>query len=122
MKSLSKGGNPKKDVLSSTLNLKESTAQALSSVLPTASTFEEDINDTWPDQNETDDFDASEDSYEQEKLLWKKNGKPDQYSFSTSEDKLRKPNGQTRWKEPLRSDFSHSKSDDDLNALLQVIL
>ncbi|XWS16352.1 hypothetical protein CRYUN_Cryun34aG0078400 [Craigia yunnanensis] len=118
VKSLSKGGNPKKDVLSSTLNLKESTAQAFSSVLPTASTFEDNINDTWPDQNETDDFDASEDSYEQEKLMWKKNGKPDQYSFSTSE-KLRKPNGQSKWKEPLRSDFNHSKSDDDLSALLQ---
>ncbi|XWS20305.1 hypothetical protein CRYUN_Cryun31cG0089100 [Craigia yunnanensis] len=119
VKSLSKGGNPKKDVLSSTLNLKESTARALSSVLPTASTFEDDINDTWPDQNETDDFDASEYSYEQEKLMWKKNGKPDQYSFSTSEDKLGKPNGQTKWKEPLRYAFKHSKSDDDLSALLQ---
>ncbi|XVF86611.1 hypothetical protein PTKIN_Ptkin18bG0056200 [Pterospermum kingtungense] len=119
VKSLSKGGNTKKDVLSSTFNLKESTAQPLSSVLPSASTFEDDINDTWPDQNERDDFDASEDSYEQEKLIWKKNGKPDQYSYSTSEDKLCKPNGQTRWKEPLRSDFNHSKSDDDLSALLQ---
>lgn len=119
VKSLSKGGNPKKDVLSSTLNLKESTALPLSSVLPTASTFEDDINDTWPDQNERDDFDASEDSYEPEKAMWKKNVKPDQYSFSTLEDKLWKPNGQTKWKEPLRTDFKHSKSDDDLNALLQ---
>ena len=54
--------------------------------------------------------------------MWKKNGKPKQYSFSTSEDKLQKPNGQTKWKEPLRYDFKYSKSDDDLNALLQVIL
>ncbi|KAK8305650.1 hypothetical protein V6Z11_D03G076200 [Gossypium hirsutum] len=122
VKSLSKGGNPKKDALSSSLNLKESTARPLSSVLPTALTSEDYINDTWPDQNERDDFAASEDSYEPEKLMWKKNGKPDQYNFSISEDKLRKPNGETRWKEPLRSDFKHSKSDDDLNALLQVIL
>nr|KJB13166.1 hypothetical protein B456_002G059900 [Gossypium raimondii] len=119
VKSLSKGGNPKKDALSSSLNLKESTARPLSSVLPTALTSEDYINDTWPDQNERDDFAASEDSYEPEKLMWKKNGKPDQYNFSISEDKLRKPNGETRWKEPLRSDFKHSKSDDDLNALLQ---
>ncbi|MBA0759091.1 hypothetical protein Gotri_022015 [Gossypium trilobum] len=119
VKSLSKGGNPKKDALSSSLNLKESTARPLSSVLPTALTSEDYINDTWPDQNERDDFAASEDSYEPEKLMWKKNGKPDQYNFSISEDKSRKTNGETRWKEPLRSDFKHSKSDDDLNALLQ---
>ncbi|KAH1048038.1 hypothetical protein J1N35_038822 [Gossypium stocksii] len=119
VKSLSKGGNSKKDVLSSTMNLKESTAQPLSSVLPAASTFEDDINDTWPDQNERDDFNAPEDSFEQEKLTWKKNGKLDQYGFSTAENKLRKPNGQTKWKEPVRSDIKHSKSDDDLNALLQ---
>ncbi|MBA0779388.1 hypothetical protein Gotri_003644 [Gossypium trilobum] len=119
VKSLSKGGNSKKDVLSSTMNLKESTAQPLSSGLPTASTFEDDINDTWPDQNERDDFNAPEDSFEQEKLMWKKNGKLDQYGFSTAENKLRKPNGQTKWKEPVRSDIKHSKSDDDLNALLQ---
>ncbi|KAK5843055.1 hypothetical protein PVK06_005485 [Gossypium arboreum] len=119
VKSLSKGGNPKKDALSSSLNLKESTARPLSSVLPPALTSEDCINDTWPDQNERDDVATSEDSYEPEKLMWKKNGKPDQYNFSISEDKLRKPNGETRWKEPLRSDFKHSKSDDDLNALLQ---
>ncbi|MBA0840487.1 hypothetical protein Goarm_003068 [Gossypium armourianum] len=119
VKSLSKGGNSKKDVLSSTMNLKESTAQPLSLGLPTASTFEDDINDTWPDQNERDDFNAPEDSFEQEKLMWKKNGKLDQYGFSTAENKLRKPNGQTKWKEPVRSDIKHSKSDDDLNALLQ---
>ncbi|KAE8696082.1 Kinesin-like protein KIF2C [Hibiscus syriacus] len=122
VKSLSKGGNPKKDVLSSTLNLKESTAQPLSSVLPTASSsFEDDINDTWPVQDDIYDFDASEDTIEQEKVMWKKNGKRDQYSFSTAENKIPKPTGQTKWKEPVRSDFKHSNSDDDLNALLQVI-
>ncbi|TYJ14005.1 hypothetical protein E1A91_A10G088900v1 [Gossypium mustelinum] len=120
VKSLSKGGNSKKDDLSSTMNLKESTAQPLSSVLPTASTFEDDINNTWPDQNERDDFNVPEDSFEQEILMWKKNGKLDQYGFSTAvENKLRKPNCQTKWKEPIRSDIKHSKSDDDLNALLQ---
>ncbi|KAG4145991.1 hypothetical protein ERO13_D05G130250v2 [Gossypium hirsutum] len=109
VKSLSEGRNPKKDLLSSTLNLKELIAQPLSSVLPTASTFEDDINGTWADQNERDDFDASEDPFEKEKMTWKKNVKPDQYSSSVSEDKLN----------PLKSDFKHSKSDDDLNTLLQ---
>ncbi|XP_040948579.1 kinesin-like protein KIN-13B [Gossypium hirsutum] len=92
VKSLSEGRNPKKDLLSSTLNLKELIAQPLSSVLPTASTFEDDINGTWADQNERDDFDASEDPFEKEKMTWKKNVKPDQYSSSVSEDKLWKPN------------------------------
>ncbi|XP_038999833.1 kinesin-like protein KIN-13B [Hibiscus syriacus] len=120
VKSLSKGGNPKKDVLSSTLNLKESAAQPLSSVSATASSsFEDDINDTWPDQDERDDFEASEDTFEQEKVMWKKNGKRDQYNFSTLENKLPKPIGQKKWKEPVRSNFKHSNSDDDLNALLQ---
>ncbi|TYI26836.1 hypothetical protein ES332_A05G138300v1 [Gossypium tomentosum] len=86
VKSLSEGRNPKKDLLSSTLNLKELIAQPLSSVLPTASTFEDDINGTWVDQNERDDFDASEDPFEKEKMTWKKNVKPDQYSSSSDDD------------------------------------
>ncbi|ONK80302.1 uncharacterized protein A4U43_C01F16120 [Asparagus officinalis] len=40
VKSLSKGNNPKKDLSSSTLNLRDSTAVPLSSALPTASSFE----------------------------------------------------------------------------------
>ncbi|GLU14524.1 hypothetical protein SLE2022_310860 [Rubroshorea leprosula] len=119
VKSLSKGNNTKKDVLSSTLNLKESTKLPLSSVLQTASTVEDDITDTWPEQDERDDFDASEDSYEPEKPMWKKNGKLDPYSFSSSEDKVWKPNGQTKWNDLPKSDLRNSSSDDDLNALLQ---
>ncbi|GKV43360.1 hypothetical protein SLEP1_g50660 [Rubroshorea leprosula] len=119
VKSLSKGNNTKKDVLSSTLNLKESTKLPLSSVLQTASTVEDDITDTWPEQDERDDFDASEDSYEPEKPMWKKNGKLDPYSFSSSEDKVWKPNSQTKWNDLPKSDLRNSSSDDDLNALLQ---
>ncbi|GKV27019.1 hypothetical protein SLEP1_g36228 [Rubroshorea leprosula] len=119
VKSLSKGNNPRKDVLSSTLNQKESTTLPLSSALPTASLVEDDITNTWPEQNERDDPDASEDSYEPEKPMWKKNGKPNPYSFSSSEDKVRKPNGQTKWKGLPKSDVKNSSSDDDLNALLQ---
>ncbi|XP_031252782.1 kinesin-like protein KIN-13B isoform X2 [Pistacia vera] len=117
VKSLSKGNNPKKDILSSTINLKESTTVPLSSVLPTASTYEDDT-DAWPDQNERDDFDASEDSYEPEKPVWKKNGKLEPFNLPT-EDKLRKPNVQTKWKEQPKSGFKNSNSDDELNALLQ---
>ncbi|KAJ9692375.1 hypothetical protein PVL29_011434 [Vitis rotundifolia] len=118
VKSLSKGGNSKKDILSSTLNLKESTNMPLSSVLPVVTTYEDDMTDTWPDQNERDEFDVSEESYEQEKPSWK-NGRLEPYHLSHSEDKFRKANGQTKWKEQPKFDTKISHSDDDLNALLQ---
>lgn len=120
MKSLSKGNNPKKDTLPTTLNLKESTTVPLSSVLPTASTYEDDITDTWPEQVEREDFDESEESYEPAKPLWKKNGKQETYSISLSDEKFRRSNGQTKWKDLPKVDSRNSHSDDDLNALLQV--
>ena len=119
MKSLSKGGNSKKDILSSTLNLKESTNMPLSSVLPVATTYEDDMTDTWPDQTERDEFDVSEEFYEQEKPSWK-NGRVEPYHISHLEDKNRKANGQTKWKEPSKFETKISHSDDDLNALLQA--
>lgn len=97
VKSLSKGNNSKKDTSSSTLNLRESTALPLSSVLPTASAYEDDMSDEWPNQNEREDVDMSED--EQERPPWKKNGKT---------------NGLPNWK-----DTPKLNPDDDLNALLQ---
>ncbi|KAH9666014.1 kinesin-like protein KIN-13B [Citrus sinensis] len=119
VKSLSKGNNPKKDILSSTINLKESTTAPLSSALPTTSPYEDDT-DAWPEQNERDDFDASEDSYEPEKPVWMKSGKLEQFNLPSAQDQLRKPpNGQTRWKEQPKSGFKNSNSDDNLNALLQ---
>ncbi|KAH9714370.1 kinesin-like protein KIN-13B [Citrus sinensis] len=119
VKSLSKGNNPKKDILSSTINLKESTTAPLSSALPTTSPYEDDT-DAWPEQNERDDFDASEDSYEPEKLVWMKSGKLEQFNLPSTQDQLRKPpNGQTRWKEQPKSGFKNSNSDDNLSALLQ---
>ncbi|XP_030970859.1 kinesin-like protein KIN-13B isoform X1 [Quercus lobata] len=117
VKSLSKGNNPKKDILSSTFNLKESTTVPLSSV--PASNFEDDIIDSWPEQTERDDFDATEESYEQGKPLWKKNGKLEPFNLSTSEDKIRKPNGQTKWGDLPKVEPKKSHSDDDLSALLQ---
>ncbi|XP_043811657.1 kinesin-like protein KIN-13B isoform X3 [Manihot esculenta] len=118
VKSLSKGNAPKKDILSSTLNLKESTTMPLSSGLPATSIFEDEITDAWAEEDERDDFDASEDSYEQEKPTRKENVKVESYNLSTSEDKIRKPNGQTKWKDLSKSDLKNSYSD-DLNALLQ---
>ncbi|KAL0397059.1 UNVERIFIED_CONTAM: Kinesin-like protein KIN-13B [Sesamum calycinum] len=85
VKSLSKANNSKKDVLSSTTNLKESTTQPLSSVVPPASTFEDDTGDSWPEQTDREEYD--EDFYEQEKPSWKKNSKIDSYNFSNSDDK-----------------------------------
>ncbi|KAM5579024.1 kinesin-like protein KIN-13B [Rosa sericea] len=119
VKSLSKGNNSKKDILASTLNLKESTNVPLSSFLPTASAFEDDMNDTWPVQVEKEEYDQSEEVYDDPKTLWKRTGKLQQYNVSTSEDKVRKPNGQSKWTGMPKSHSRNSNSDDDLNALLQ---
>ncbi|KAG5248689.1 kinesin-13A [Salix suchowensis] len=119
VKSLSKGNTSKKDVVSSALNLKESTAVPLSSVLPVASVFEDDANDAWAEQDERGEFDASEEeSFEQEKPIWE-NGKLEPCNLSISEDKIQKPNGQTKWRDMPKTNFKNSRSDDDLNALLQ---
>lgn len=120
VKSLSKGNNSKKDVSSSTLNLKESTTLSFSAVVPSTSTFEDDTGDSWPEQTDKDEYD--EDFYEQEKPMSKKNEKLDGYSISNSEDKMKRANAQTKWKEPPRTEAKYSNSDDDLNALLKVNL
>nr|URM60702.1 HSF family protein [Gymnema sylvestre] len=117
VKSLSKGGNTKKEAVTSTLNLKESTTMPLSSVLPSSALFEDDTGDSWPEQIEKDEYD--EDFYEQEKPTWKKNAKVDMYSFSNPEDKVKKTNVQTKWKEPPKSEAKYANPDDDLNALLK---
>lgn len=116
VKSLSKGNNPKRDVLSSNFNLKESTTIPLSSV--TASTFEDQAADTWPEENDEDEFSPSEEYYDQGNPSWKKNGKIETYG--TNEEKLKKPNGQIKWKELRKVESTVAHSDDDLNALLQV--
>lgn len=117
VKSLSKGGNTKKEAVTSTLNLKESTTMPLSSVLPPSALYEDDTGDSWPEQIEKDEYD--EDFYEQEKPTWKKNAKVDMYSFSNPEDKVKKTNVQTKWKEPPKSETKYANPDDDLNALLK---
>ncbi|KAL1559082.1 Kinesin-like protein KIN-13B [Salvia divinorum] len=116
VKSLSRG-NTKKDVLSSTSNLKESIAQPLSSVLPPATTFEDDTGDSWPEQTDKEDYD--EDFYEQEKPSWKKNSRVELPSLPIPDDKMKRNNIQSKWKEPPKSEIKYSKSDDDLTALLK---
>ncbi|XP_054785076.1 kinesin-like protein KIN-13B [Prosopis cineraria] len=114
VKSLSKGSNPKKEVVSSNFNPKESTTIPLSAV--SASTFEDRATDVWPEENEDDEFSPPEEYYEQGKPSWKKNGKIE--SYSTAEDKLKKPNSQIKWKDMPKVE-STTLLDDDLNALLQ---
>ncbi|GMI81251.1 hypothetical protein like AT3G16060 [Hibiscus trionum] len=136
VKSLSKGNNSKKDMLSSSSNLRESTALPLSSSLP-VDAFEDSITDIpfeknrfgWskPTERDTsfkmdsvpsgrdtdyvkgqrgglnsmaeDDFDYSEETYEQPKMLQK------------TKDAL------TKHVDP--STFDYNNSDDDLSALLK---
>ncbi|KAG8379950.1 hypothetical protein BUALT_Bualt07G0142900 [Buddleja alternifolia] len=117
VKSLSKGNNSKKDVLSSTSNLKESTTQPLSSIQPPSSTLEDDTGDSWPEQTDREEYD--EDFYEPEKPSWKKNTKVESYSFSNLDGKMKRANGQSKWMEPPKAEIKHSNSDDNLTALLK---
>uniref|UniRef100_M4E341 Kinesin-like protein n=1 Tax=Brassica campestris TaxID=3711 RepID=M4E341_BRACM len=112
VKSLSKGNGSKKDVSSSTMNLRESTKIPLSSALPTPSNYEDDVNEMWTEEN--DDFDASD--YEQEKQMWKKNVKPE---VSYAQERIPKPNIPMKSRDMPRPDMKKSNSDDNLNALLQ---
>ncbi|KAL2516165.1 ATP binding microtubule motor family protein [Forsythia ovata] len=73
--------------------------------------------DSWPEQTDREEYD--EEFYEQEKPLWKKNSKVESLSSSNLDDKTRRANGQSKWKEPLKSDMKYSNSDDDLNSLLK---
>ncbi|XP_015933563.1 kinesin-like protein KIN-13B [Arachis duranensis] len=115
VKSLSKGNNSKKDVLSSTINLKESTTVPLSSV--TASAYEDRTTEVWQDENDGDDFSPPEDYYEEVTPSLKNNGKVE--SYATTEDKLKKPSGQVKWKDLPRSEPKTMHSEDDLAELLQ---
>ncbi|KAK4410561.1 Kinesin-like protein KIN-13B [Sesamum angolense] len=79
--------------------------------------FRRHTGDSWPEQTDREEYD--EDFYEQEKPSWKKNSKIDSYNFSNSDDKVKRTNGQTKWKEPPKSEMKYSNSDEDLNALLK---
>ncbi|BAT98515.1 hypothetical protein LR48_Vigan406s016400 [Vigna angularis] len=116
VKSLSKGNNSKKDVLSSNFNLKDSITIPLSSVNTYA--YEDRTTDTWPEEKDGDEFSPPEDYYEQVKPSWKKNGKIEPYGVT--DDKFKKPpNGQIKWKDIPKVEPKTVQPDDDLNALLQ---
>lgn len=83
-------------------------------------TYEDDRADSWPENTDQEEFDDSEEFQEPEKPLWKKSGKVESYNISNSEDKMRRSNGQTNWKDPPKFESKNSHSDDDLNALLKV--
>ncbi|CAL1378059.1 unnamed protein product [Linum trigynum] len=121
VKSLSKGNTSKKDALSSTLNLKESIALPLSSVLPAGSPLDDDVTDAWAEQDEGDDFEDAEE-YELEKPVRRENGKlvASYNPPPIAEDKFRKPNGQTKFSNlPKPTNIKKSESDDDLSSLLK---
>ncbi|XP_027344851.1 kinesin-like protein KIN-13B [Abrus precatorius] len=115
VKSLSKGNNSKKDALSSNFNLKESTTVPLSCV--NTYTYEDSAADTWPEENDGDEFSPPEDYFEQVKPSWKKNGKIE--SSGATDDKLKKSSVQIKWKDIPKVEPKTVHSDDDLNALLQ---
>ncbi|KAG5000792.1 hypothetical protein JHK87_021864 [Glycine soja] len=115
VKSLSKGNNSKKDVLSSNFNLKESTTISLSSV--NTYTYEDRAADAWPEENDGDEFSSPEDYCEPVKPSWKKNEKVEQYS--ATDEKFKKPNHQIKWKDIPKVEPKTVHSDDDLTALLQ---
>ncbi|CAA0837244.1 ATP binding microtubule motor family protein [Striga hermonthica] len=117
VKSLSKGNNSKKDVLTSTANLKESIAQPLNSVPPPTLAAEDDMGDSWPEQTDREEYDG--DFCEPEKPTWKNTRVESSYSFSNMNDKMRRANGQSKWMEPAKPEIKHSNSDDNLNALLK---
>lgn len=122
VKSLSKGNNTKKDVSSTNFNPKESTSVPLSSI--TTSTFEDITADTWPEEDDGDELSPTEEYYEQQQVKpsWKKNGKIEPYGSGTTDDKPKKPNGQTqiKWNDPPKAEPKFAHSDNDLNALLKV--
>ncbi|XP_008797783.3 kinesin-like protein KIN-13B [Phoenix dactylifera] len=133
VKSLSKGSN-KKDISTAT-NLRESTAAPLSNALSAfsspedhapsgreertvASSYASYFREQTKGSTAVEDYDYSEEAYEQDKPSWKK-GKSDAYSASPLEDRVRRVDSCTKWKNVPEVDASDLHSDDDLNALLK---
>ncbi|KAF5932116.1 hypothetical protein HYC85_028287 [Camellia sinensis] len=89
----------------------------ISCISPTSGSCEHTLNTLrYADREE---FDVSEEFQEPEKPLWKKNGKVEAYGISNLEDKVRRANGQTKWKDPPKFDTKNLHTDDDLNTLLK---
>ncbi|KAJ0724750.1 putative plus-end-directed kinesin ATPase [Helianthus annuus] len=119
VKSLSKGN--KKDALPT--SFKEPTAVSMSTtVLPRVSSYEDNMVDSYPEQADEDDYDTTEEFYEPEQPSWKYNNnntKVEAYNFSNAQEKNRIINGQTKSREPPKSESRNWNPDDELNALLQ---
>ncbi|XP_024029751.1 kinesin-like protein KIN-13B [Morus notabilis] len=167
VKSLSKGNNSRRDQLSSSSNLRESTALPLPSVLPIESTFEDNMTCVTNEKNKfsrskqiekdlsppfivdrvpsrriegslaasvysdyykgqrggpnglcEDDFDYTEQYYEEEKPSQMNSKKVDTYQKSLLEDK-RKIGTQMKHRNQQDFEANNSNSDDDLVALLK---
>lgn len=120
VKSLSKGNTSKKEVISTTTNIRESTTISMSSAIPAAPMMKDDVSDAWGQRVQKEEYELPEESYDQVKLPWKKNGgKLDSSGFSTLDDNVRKSNAQAKRKDQPRYESRNSDSDDDLNGLLQ---
>ncbi|RAL41742.1 hypothetical protein DM860_008924 [Cuscuta australis] len=118
VKSLSKGNNSKKDVSSSTLNLRESTMLPLNMGVVPSSTYEDDMDNSWLERTKKDDYE--DDFYEQDKPISRKNVKVEASSISNPEEKRRRNRDQPKkWKESLRPESKARNDDDDLNSLLK---
>ncbi|KMT00805.1 hypothetical protein BVRB_9g220810 [Beta vulgaris subsp. vulgaris] len=117
VKSLSKGNNGKKDNMLSSVNLRESTNLPLSSALPAM--LKDSSIDGWPQPVERDEYDIAEETYDQAKISWKKNGKLESGVYAP-EDKIKTAKGQTKRKDTSKVETKNLDSEDDeLNDLLQ---
>lgn len=117
VKSLSKGNNGKKDNMLSSVNLRESTNFPLSSALPAM--LKDSSIDGWPQPVERDEYDIPEETYDQAKISWKKNGKLESGVYAP-EDKIKTTKGQTKRKDTSKVETKNLDSEDDeLNDLLQ---
>ncbi|KAI4387409.1 hypothetical protein MLD38_005246 [Melastoma candidum] len=122
VKSLSKGSNPRKDILGTSLNLKESTTVPLSAIAANASNFEDEMSNSWPDQN-GDDYEVTEEFYEQETVPVqpkKNNGRLEPSSLPTlADNKFQKPSSQSKWMDMQKPAANNPHVEDHLDALLQ---
>lgn len=119
VKSLSKGNNTKKDVLSASSNLKDSTVVPLSSsVLPCGSTLDDEY---FYEQTEREDFDVSDEfNVEPEKPYRRSTARQEPPQFFASEDKMRRTSVQVKLKDLPKVDIVKSGHlDDGLNVLLK---
>lgn len=97
--------------------MRESTTFPVSSGLPAS--LKDDSDDAWPQRIEREEYETLDETYDQTKVSWNKNGKLDSFPY-TSEDKIRTAKSQAKCKDQSKVDAKNLDSDeDDLNDLLQ---